>query len=222
MGDWSPDGRDIVFLSNREGSLQVWVIEVAGGQVRRVSRKAQVLGVNDQFSGPRWSPDGSAIGFVGVGQTEQALWVVDPQGKNERAVLPAVSGFDWYRDSRIVVYTRKAGDASDTLETRVADLETRAEALLLRGPTAELAVSRDGSSLACVRSASHFDMQLQLLRLAVPARSGELPRAIGKPEPLTQGEAVYHVHNGGWSPDGRAIVYTRDSDNGDIFILQRR
>jgi TolB protein len=115
MGDWSPDGRDIVFLSNREGSLQVWVIEVAGGQVRRVSRKAQVLGVNDQFSGPRWSPDGRAIGFVGVGETEQALWVVDPQGGGERAVLPAVSGFDWYRGSRIVVYTRKAGDASDTL-----------------------------------------------------------------------------------------------------------
>jgi hypothetical protein len=137
-------------------------------------------------------------------------------------VLPAVSGFDWYRDSRIVVYTRKAGDASDTLETRVADLETRAEALLLRGPTAELAVSRDGSSLACVRSASHFDMQLQLVRLAAPARPGELPRAIGKPEPLTQGEAAYHVHNGGWSPDSRAIVYTRDSDNGDIFILGRR
>jgi hypothetical protein len=92
----------------------------------------------------------------------------------------------------------------------------------LSGPTAELAVSRDGRSLACVRSSSHFDMQLQVVGLVPPAAPGELPRPIGQPQPFTQGESAFHVHNGGWSPDGQSIVYTRDNDSADIFIMQRR
>ena len=32
----------------------------------------------------------------------------------------------------------------------------------------------------------------------------------------------YHVHNGGWSPDGREIVYTRDLDAGDIYVIEPR
>ena len=173
------------------------------------------------FSGPRWSPDGRAIGFLAAGEKEQALWSVDPQGR-ERAVLSGVMGFDWYRDSRQVVYTGKALDGSGVLEMRAADLESGAEGVLLRGPTAEVVVSRDGRGLAFLHASSHLNMQLQVLRLAPPAAPGELPRPVGQPQQLTRGESAFHVHNGGWSPDGKAILYTRDNDNGDIFILRRR
>jgi hypothetical protein len=28
------------------------------------------------------------------------------------------------------------------------------------------------------------------------------------------------VHNGGWSPDGTMVVYTRDTDTADMFMVE--
>ncbi len=137
-----------------------------------------------------------------------------------RSVLAGVIGFDWYRTSRRVVYTRTARDGSGTLEMRVADLETGKEAILLRGPNAELVVAPDGRGVAYVHAASHLNMHLYLLRLAPPASPGELPRPVGEPQQLTRGEGIWHVHNGGWSPDSKALVYSRDLDSGDIYVIE--
>jgi hypothetical protein len=30
---------------------------------------------------------------------------------------------------------------------------------------------------------------------------------------------TWHIHNGGWSPDSKRIVYTQDQDFGDIYEL---
>ena len=217
--DWSPDGRQIVFLSGREGIVQVWVLSVEDGRVRRLSDKSIRIRFEPHFGIPRWSPDGNAIGFLASAENEQALWVVDPQGENERALLSGVIGFDWYRDSRHVVYTRNAGDGSGVLEMWVADLTTGEEVLLLSGQNGEMVVAPDGSAVSYVHSASHFNMQLHVLRLAIPA-SGGLPRAVGEPQQLTQGGGVWHVHNGGWSPDGEAVVYSRDFDSGDVYVIE--
>ncbi|MEK6325255.1 MAG: protein kinase, partial [Acidobacteriota bacterium] len=220
MADWSPDGKQIVFLSGREGSVQVWVLEVESGRVRRLSQRSRSISFEPHFSEPRWSPDGKAIGFFGAGEKGETFWVVDPQGGNESSPLSGVVGFDWYRDSRHLLYTRPAADGSGVLEMRVADIETGKEVLLLRGPSAEMVVSRDGRGVAFLHSVSHFNMQLTLLRLAPPASPDGLPRPLGKLQQLTHGGSTFHVHNGGWSPDGKAIVYTRDHDSGDVYVIQ--
>ncbi len=69
-------------------------------------------------------------------------------------------------------------------------------------------------------SLSHFNQRLYLLRLAPPAAEGELPRPIGQSRELTDGKGIWHVHNGGWSPDGKSLVYTRDTDQSDIYVIE--
>ena len=39
-GRWSPDGRQIAFLSTRDGGSQVWVLDLAGGEPRKVTSLA--------------------------------------------------------------------------------------------------------------------------------------------------------------------------------------
>jgi len=63
-------------------------------------------------------------------------------------------------------------------------------------------------------------MNLHVLRLEPPATGNGLPRAIGEPEAITHGEGQWHVHNGGWSPDSKQVIYTRDTDTGDIYLLK--
>jgi Tol biopolymer transport system component len=219
MADWSPDGRQIVFASNREGALQIWVVPVEGGRTHRLSKTGMRLQAEPHFGNLRWSPDGDAVGFLAPGETAEVLWLVDPQGENQRSVLSGIIGFDFYRDSRHIVYTRAAEDGSGLREMRVRNLETGADSVLLRGPYAEMVVAPDGRAVSYVDAASHFDMQLHVLQLAPPASPGGLPQPVGEPRQVTFREGLWHVHNGGWSPDGEALVYSRDADAGNIYVI---
>ncbi|HWA59540.1 MAG TPA: amidohydrolase family protein [Gemmatimonadales bacterium] len=53
---WSPDGKQIVFLSDRDGGENVWIITADGTRVSQVSK-----GDNSLFASPEWTPDGNYI-----------------------------------------------------------------------------------------------------------------------------------------------------------------
>ncbi|MFM7151973.1 MAG: prolyl oligopeptidase family serine peptidase, partial [Gemmataceae bacterium] len=54
---WSPDGRFILFESNRSGSNQIWLIRLNGGEAKQLTE------VSTEASGAIWSPDGKKIAF---------------------------------------------------------------------------------------------------------------------------------------------------------------
>ena len=56
---WSPDGKQIAFLSTRDGSPQVYVIPVDGGEAKPLTSMQQPIG-----GGPVWSPDGKYLAFT--------------------------------------------------------------------------------------------------------------------------------------------------------------
>ena len=55
---WSPDGKSILFESNRSGDNQLWVIDVGGGEAR------QLTTIATEATGGMWSPDSKRIAFI--------------------------------------------------------------------------------------------------------------------------------------------------------------
>src|SRR5215467_9406801 len=55
---WSPDGKSILFESNRSGELQLWIINVGGGEA------TQLTTIATEASNALWSRDGKQIAFV--------------------------------------------------------------------------------------------------------------------------------------------------------------
>ncbi len=53
---FSPDGREIVFVSDRSGDDNVWLIATDGSDVRPLSK-----GVGSAYMSPEWTPDGDYI-----------------------------------------------------------------------------------------------------------------------------------------------------------------
>ena len=62
---WSPDGKEIAFLSDRAGAKQVFLLPIAGGEARPLTNLKQ--GVDGP---PVWSPDGSQIAFTAPARAE--------------------------------------------------------------------------------------------------------------------------------------------------------
>jgi len=91
--DFSPDGREIAFVSSREPdpdlfyNPDLFVLRVQDGQVRRLTASESA-----EFQ-PRWSPDGKAIAFLGTrrGLTDLEttmedthVWIVAADGSGRR------------------------------------------------------------------------------------------------------------------------------------------
>ena len=55
---WSPDGKKIAFLSNREGASQVYVMAAQGGNAKKITSLS--TGADNE----KWSPDGRSIAFT--------------------------------------------------------------------------------------------------------------------------------------------------------------
>ncbi len=55
---WSPDGRQIAFVSSRTGAPQGWRIPAYGGEAK------QITTISTGASGPEWSPDGASLLFT--------------------------------------------------------------------------------------------------------------------------------------------------------------
>jgi TolB protein len=205
---WSPDGRTMVFESTRSGERRLWSIDPEGRAARQLlERKGVWL--------PRFSPDGRAVGFLSSDSGTQSLWIVDPDGSSPRLVKEDVGDFSWYRDSRRIVYATASGDFT---EIRAADLETGDEALVHEEPHLEIRVAPDGTALTYLSARSHYNMNLHLLRLKEGPDG--LPRAAREPEKLTAGDGEWHVHNGGFAPDGKSVAYTRDTDTANVYMIE--
>jgi dipeptidyl aminopeptidase/acylaminoacyl peptidase len=55
---WSPNGKRILFESNRSGSNQLWVIDLQGGEAQQLTK------ISTEASSGIWSPDGNRIACV--------------------------------------------------------------------------------------------------------------------------------------------------------------
>lgn len=74
---FSPDGKRIVFESNRDGNSEIYVMNVDGSNQRNISNSPST---NDQ--GPIWSPDGKQVLFYSGRAGNWDLFLVSADGQN--------------------------------------------------------------------------------------------------------------------------------------------
>ncbi len=82
---WSPDGRQILFYSNRSGKHEAWAIQPDGSGLRQLTFESP----RDALE-PIWSPDGGRIAYYVGGAGCYLLDVARPWKEQLRQKLPAI------------------------------------------------------------------------------------------------------------------------------------
>ena len=81
MPVWSPDGKRIVFVSNRAGSGDIWTMRADGSGIRKLFG----LPGRDEAS-PAFTPDGSQLAFSSMRLGKAVLYVMQSDGTGARKV----------------------------------------------------------------------------------------------------------------------------------------
>ena len=74
---WSPDGKKIAFHSNRDGNMEVYILDSDFSNIKRLTSN----NVHDMF--PCWSPDSTKIAFQSNREGNLDIYIMDVDGTNQ-------------------------------------------------------------------------------------------------------------------------------------------
>lgn len=78
---WSPDGKTLAFVGQRNGDFDIYTIPLAGGDETRLTT---AKGLDD---GPEYSPDGAYIYFNSERTGHMQIWRMKPDGTDQEQVF---------------------------------------------------------------------------------------------------------------------------------------
>jgi dipeptidyl aminopeptidase/acylaminoacyl peptidase len=200
----------MVFVSNLNGSPQVWTMPSTGGFPRLVTA------FDDPVGFVTWSPDGRWLAFnvaPGGGLNEQ-IYLARPDGSGLRRLTEGGTENNflggWTPDGRSIFFSsnRRRGASTDSYLLDVASGEVRMVAEH-RGVGGIRDVSRDGKSAVVSRVTNRGDNNLYLISLAD-----------GREALLTPHEGPGSFLGGGFAPDGRTVYLASNKDR-ELLALAR-
>ena len=216
---WSPDGKKIAFISNRQGGPQIWLQEVSGGEPRKLTS------ISTGTDGVIWSPDGANLAFTSDVYPDCKDDACNKK-RDEDAEASKVKAkvfdrllyrhWDSWKDGKrthIFITPVSGGQPRD-----VTPGDYDAPPFSLGGPT-DYDFSPDGKELCFARNTDKVEATSTNVDLWVVPTGGGVPRKITN-NPAYDGSPLY-------SPDGKYIAYRAqkrpgfESDRFELMLYDR-
>src|SRR4051794_8698439 len=200
---WSPDGKQLAFVSTRSGKPQLWLIPADGGEAAQLTRTKWGAG---EFA---WSPDGRWIVFASAVDSEADKKLASEKAaKAEAKALSDEEDGESTGDSEnrgpenvgsedVAAFLRPAGQWPEDEEDKTSHEESGDHAKVFT----RLPYKSDGEGL--VERHAHLYI--------VPAGGGKVRQ-------LTDGD--WDAAAPRWSPDGKQLAYlsNKEPDAGQVNI----
>jgi dipeptidyl aminopeptidase/acylaminoacyl peptidase len=203
--DWSPNGEEIVFGSNREPNsdeffnYDLFALKVSDGSIRRITATEST-----EYA-PKWSPDGKSIAFLGTtrGLTDRETtmedthaFVIDSDGTNRREIGAAIDNrqhfLHWAPDgsSIYVTYQERGNNHLARLSLSGGQPETLVDGDVAAG---DYSVGKDGA--IALSLATRMDLAELYLKTSALSQLTSLNSDVLAGKSIAQVESFRFVSN---------------------------
>jgi TolB protein len=199
---WSPDGKQLAYVSFESQKAVVWAQEVASGKRRQI---ANFRGSN---SAPAWSPDGKGIAATLTRDGNSQLYLLGAGGGEPRR-LTSSAAIDtepvFTRDGRTIYFVSDRGGGPQIYRMPAAG--GAVERVSFAGNyNISPDVSPDGRLLAYVNRSNGNTFRVMVLDLA---SAGAEPQAITD---------TSDDESPSFAPNGRLLIYATQSQGRDVLM----
>jgi dipeptidyl aminopeptidase/acylaminoacyl peptidase len=227
---WSPDGKSLAFLSNRDANQQIYLLSLTGGEAEPLTKGKR------NISRFEWSRDGKQIAFIAPDAKTDAdekrekdkddarvedkdekqprLWVLDVVARSERALTPpnyAVSELAWFPDNQSLAIVATDHPESDRNTDRIFRVATTSsdpkslpapkELLAPAGPLDGIQIAPSGNTISFIGSRQDGPSPHDLWLLPVGAPAAKNLTAVSL-------DRAVLVHR--WKKDGSLLLLVAD------------
>jgi Tol biopolymer transport system component len=188
---FSPDDRQVAFISNRDGKPALFVMSADGGDARRITD------VSYGSSFPQWSPDGKRIAFESS-RDGGGIFLINPDGSDMVRLIGNAGWPAWSPDGKRIAFHRRGPESVEIYFINLSGgdpVRLTNDAVFDANP----AWSPDGAQIGFSRGTAPGALNVFVMNAD---GSGQ--------RPLTN----FKAWAGGpmWSPDGKRIAFGMASD----------
>ena len=215
---WSPNGRQIAFHSNRDGedkqlaTPEIYVMDADGSNLRRLTHHPAYDG------GPHWHPNGEQIVFAS--SRGPGIYTMDTNGGNIQLIIEIDFGSrpKWSPDGKRIAFT---GIIEEKGGLYIVDVNGKN---LWRLPTPPHIQSMpladwspDGYKILYTEQVfNQVNNILEESSLGI-ATLNLTRREVVEFKQIKRPNFLFDVHAGGWSPDGKSILFSGAVEEWDIY-----
>ncbi|MGH7711991.1 MAG: alpha/beta fold hydrolase [Gemmatimonadaceae bacterium] len=214
---WSPDGRRIALASDKYGSYDIWVADVASAGVHRLTKDARY----EVF--PSWTPDGRKVVYVRLDERwlDHDVLEIDASGATTtpRVIVSDTDFFDYGAGSGFGYPLISPDGASLVFRSHRSGWINYWIVPMSGGTPRQLAPEAANQSGARWSPDGKSILYTALWNgtqdLRVISVTGGAPRKLAAPT------AMGMVSNAEWSPNGALISYTMETpvDPADLYVI---
>lgn len=194
--DLSPTGEDLVFASDRAGVFNLYLVDLAGKNLRLLSESPF------PDTTPRWSPNGKQIVFVSErSERNENLYLIDPQTRAVRQLTTDLAAdYDpaWSPDSESLVFISERSGAANLYRY---DLNSGQTSALTQSKTEKRSpdLSPDGKTVCFAERQASGAWQLVLQQLETGERQviTQEQKWVGVPRWKHPSELIYSHYQKG-------------------------
>ncbi len=219
---WSPDGKKIVYVSDKNDRQNLWTIAADGSGETQITSNSDP---NLFLSCPLWSADGNQIAYSSKPNYTSAkekiihsVWLTDAGNKASKTVIQSESFLrliGWSQEDKELILATLKSRASSTRPTEVE---------LVRVSVA----TGEQRPIATLQAAYLYNIHLSDDRRTIAFTSRQdgkdniwlIPASGGEAKKLTaNNDARLYFSSLSWSPDGRAIYFGKQSRHSLLSMI---
>jgi tricorn protease len=225
---WSPDGRKLIFLSDRGGHEDIYLIESAEPENPMIVKAntfklTQLTKTPDAEQGINFSPDGKRISFLRNGK----LLTMNPDGSDVKTIVneQRVIDYEWSPDGRWIAFARLDGNWSSEIyiipATGATDKDPARNVTRYAMFNAGITWSKNNKLGFLSERRSNAPTSMYVMSLQKPAVPGAPPSNdidwddvhLRVFQPTTM-----HAFEGAISPDGSRIAFRSQQNGDDLWV----